>query len=276
MARPRALGTGCRRTGVNISRPAAALLGLRQLHPVADDRDEPDRDEDLDDDPGGIELEAAHAELGARRVGVVVVVQALAAREPGEQPDIGRAIAEEVLPPPPVPEPVDGRRQHEHVQDEVSQRHREAPDRAEEQHGHAHADDAAHRAPVEEHAVPHVVLDVLGPARDRLGVAGLADVVVDVPELDLPEAVHQRAVRVAFLVGERVVLPVHRHPLAPILPRADPENAPEDPVGDRVQLEGAMRQSPMEVHRGGDDRRLRHQERREHGQQESKHVRISL
>ena len=47
-------------------------------------------------------------------------------------------------------------------------------------------------------------------------------------------------------------------------------------VEGKLQLEGAMRQSPMEVNRGGDDRRLRHQESREHGQQESKHVKISL
>ena len=148
---------------------------------------------------------------------MVIVVQTLPAGEPGEQADIGRAVPKEVLPTPPVPEPVYGGRQHEDVEDEVRHRHCEPQDRSEERHSQSdtrgHSDETA----VEEEPVPHVVLDVLGPASDCLGVFRLADVVEDVAELYSPEAVKEWAMRVALFVGEGVVLPVNRHPFPPVL-----------------------------------------------------------
>jgi hypothetical protein len=61
--------------------------------------------------------------------------------------------------------------------------------------------------------VPPAFLDVARVAFDDVGVLDLANVVVNVAELHLPEAFELRAVRIAFFVGERVVLAVHGHPL---------------------------------------------------------------
>ena len=120
---------------------------------------------------------------------MVVVVQALAAGEPGEHAQVGGRVVGEVSPAPPVAEAVDRRGQHEEVEHEVGHGQEQPPGGAQDQHGRRDADHPAERALVEEHAVPHVDPDVLGPAGEGLGVAGLANVVIDVPELDLPEAV---------------------------------------------------------------------------------------
>ena len=111
---------------------------------------------------------------------------------------------------------------------------------------------------------------------EGLGIAGLTHVVVDVPELDLPEAVHQRAVRILLGVGEGVVLAVDRHPFAPVLAGGEPEHEPEPPVGERVQPERAVGEATMQIHRRRDDGGLRHQERTDHIEKRSKHRWFSL
>jgi hypothetical protein len=79
-------------------------------------------------------------------------------------------------------------------------------------------------------------------------------------------------VGVAFLVGEGVVLPVHGDPLPPVLARADPQDAAEEEVGDRMKAERAVREGPMQIHRGGDHGGLGHGEGHNRSQQESQHV----
>ena len=82
--------------------------------------------------------------------------------------------------------------------------------------------------------------------------------------------------RIAFLVGEGVMLPVDGHPLPPVLARADPEDAPEEEVGEGMQAERAMREAPVQIHGGGDHGGLGHGESHDRSQQESQHVWISL
>jgi len=87
----------------------------------------------------------------------------------------------------------------------------------------------------------------------RVGVSGLPHVVGDVEELDAPEAEQARAVRVSRTIGEGVVLAMNRHPLLPRLSGRQPQGDPEGQVGDRVQMEGPVRQCPVQVDRRRDD-----------------------
>src|SRR5688500_5915204 len=96
------------------ARGASPLLRrLGQPYHGADHRHEADGDESANHRPRRVELQATYAELRRARVRVVVVVQRLPTREPGDRPPIiGRVV--EVLPAVPVAEPVDERREHEH------------------------------------------------------------------------------------------------------------------------------------------------------------------
>ena len=84
----------------------------------------------------------------------------------------------------------------------------------------------------------------------RVGLLGLTRVVVDVEELDAPEAEQLRAVRITLAVGERVVLAVHRHPFLSALARGEPQEHATEQLSGRMEYERPMRQSSMEVNRG--------------------------
>ena len=66
-----------------------------------------------------------------------------------------------------------------------------------------------------------------------------------------------RAVRVALPVGERVMLPMNRHPLATALPGGQPEDRAEADVCDGVDRERSVREGPMQVDRRHEDGGLR-------------------
>ena len=87
------------------------------------------------------------------------------------------------------------------------------------------AEGEADERSIEEPAIEGVRRHVLGVALDDFLVTRLFHVVVDVAELHGPEALQVRAVRVAFLVRERVVLTVVGHPLGD---RPLHRHAPED------------------------------------------------
>src|SRR4029450_8059999 len=71
------------------------------------DLNQSDRREATDHGPGRIELEPAHAELRRARACMMIVVQTLSARHPGEQPGVVRRVAEilGVSAAPPAPPP---------------------------------------------------------------------------------------------------------------------------------------------------------------------------
>jgi hypothetical protein len=50
---------------------------------------------------------------------------------------------------------------------------------------------------------------------------------------------------IALLVGEGMVLSVDGNPLAPILASAEPQNAAEEEVGDRMNAQRPVRQAPV-------------------------------
>ena len=115
----------------------------------------------------------------------------------------------------------------------------------------------AEQAVPEQGPLPPVVLDVARVALDYIFVLRFLDVVKHVAELNGPESHQHRAVRIAFLVGERVVLPVDRHPFLRRQPRRQPQRKPEHPRDRRVQLERAMRGAAVQVDGGAHDGNLR-------------------
>src|SRR5207249_8419905 len=107
---------------------------------------------------------------------------------------------------------------------------------------------AGHAAAEDQPAEP-VFLDVRRERLERLRVLGFAGVVIGVEELEPPEAEQARAVRVALPVGERVMLPMNRHPLATALPGGQPEDRAEADVCDGVDGELSVSEGPLTVDR---------------------------
>src|ERR1700745_1015070 len=104
-ARPRSPAgplSGTRCDMITLSRSRTAPSAPRNLHGRPGDLHQPDGGQAPDDHPRGVELEAAHAELGGPWMRMVVVVQTLAARHPGQGPRVESRIGK-VLRPAPVP-----------------------------------------------------------------------------------------------------------------------------------------------------------------------------
>src|SRR5215813_1521248 len=102
-------------------------------------------------------------------------------------------------------------------------------------------------------AIPPAFLDISCVSLEHLGLLGLAHVVVDVSELNFPEALERRAVRVAFFIGERMVLPMNSHPLLGGKPRRDPECELETKDKGRMKFKRFMGGCAMEVDGGTED-----------------------
>ena len=109
------------------------------------------------------------------------------------------------------------------------------------------ADDESEEAVPEQHALRPVVGDVPRIPLEHVGVLRFPEVVEDVPELHGPEPHEIRTVRIAFLVGEGVVLAMHRHPLPRGQAGRQPEGKPEQPRDRRMQRQRAMRCGAMQV-----------------------------
>src|SRR5262249_37550490 len=96
-----------------------AVLGRAAVAAQADrrteDHQQPRRGQGSNDRPRGIELRTAYAELGRPRVGVMIIVETLAAGEPGEESAVICAVLE-VLRAAPVAQGVDKGGHHEDVE----------------------------------------------------------------------------------------------------------------------------------------------------------------
>jgi len=220
-----------------------------------------------DRDPRGIELRAPQAELRRARERVVVVVQALAAGQPGQHARVVCGVLE-VLAAPPVPEAVDQRRQDEHIDDAVAEHGHDALPPADPEHHQRRAKNDARPAAREHAPLPSIRSQVGRERLDGLGLPGLADVVVHVPQLHLPEAQQERAVRIAVAIDEGVVLPVHRNPLLLALTRQEPEHGAEQERRDRLQSQRAVRERAVQIDRCRERADLSQHERSNHDDQD--------
>ena len=89
-------------------------------------------------------------------------------------------------------------------------------------------------------------------AIERLRVFRFLDVVEHVAELNRPESVKVRAVRIALHLGERVVLSMDGHPLLGGEPRGQPETHAEHERNGGMQLERLVSGASMEKNRGAE------------------------
>jgi hypothetical protein len=105
-------------------------------------------------------------------------------------------------------------------------------------------------------AIPPPVLDVACVAGDDVGLLDFADVVEDVAELHLPEALELRLCGIAVLVGERVMLAVDGHPLLGALPGREPQRELEHPLDRGMHNQRFVRGAAMQVDGGAEDRHL--------------------
>src|SRR4030095_12755423 len=133
----------------------------------------------------------------------MVIVQTLAAREPGQEAPVGRGVVE-VPGAAAVAQCVDEGRDNEHVQNGMQESRNDAGPEAE-------AEDAVG----EGHPMEPIRPEVRGKHLEGLLVARLAHVVGDVEQLDTPEAQEPGAVWVTLAVCEGMVLAMNGDPFPP-------------------------------------------------------------
>src|SRR4029450_294643 len=117
----------------------------------------------------------------------MVIVQTLAAREPGQEAPVGRGVVE-VPGAAAVTQCVDEGRDDEHVQNGMQESRNEAGPEADQRTEQAQPESEAEDAVGEEHPIEPIRPEVRGKHLDGLLVAPLAHVVGAVEQWDTPEA----------------------------------------------------------------------------------------
>jgi hypothetical protein len=89
-------------------------------------------------------------------------------------------------------------------------------------------------------------------ALDDLRVLRFLDVVEHVAELNGPETHQRGAMRIAFLIGERVVLAVHGNPFLRRQPGRQPQREPEEPRGHGMKDQRPVTGRAVQENRGAE------------------------
>ena len=154
----------------------------------------------------------------------MVVVQTLAAGNQRNQADVRGSVVE-ILVADVVAKPVDRRSEPEDVDGRVQACCEQTPANSQHCAERRRADREPHKTAIEHVLVPPTFVNVACIALHDVGFLDLTHVIKHVAELDLPEADEGRAVRIAFLIGERMVLAMDRHPFPGLLTGGEPEGA---------------------------------------------------
>ncbi len=179
----------------------------------------------------------------------MIVVQPFAGSEKREEAEVGRRVVK-VLVAETVTETVDRRREHKHVKHHVSTCRYQAPADTECGAQDEYSEPQTEKAVVEHLRVPPAFHDALAVAFEFTALfqqPRFAHVVVDVPELDFPESLEERTVRIALFVRERVVFAMHCNPLLGTLTGSEPDHELEEPLHCRLESERHMRSAPVEI-----------------------------
>ena len=170
---------------------------------------------------------------------MMVVVQAFAPGQERNPSDVRRGVVE-VPVADVVTQAVDGRGQHEDVHEQVQSGGEQSPPHAQHITEPGNSNHGTDKAEAERHLVEHVVFDVPRVTVERLGVLRLFQVVKHVAELDRPESVEMRAVRISFRLGEGMMFTMNGDPLARAEAGRDPQAEPEDEGNGWMELERLM------------------------------------
>src|SRR5215831_5592075 len=100
----------------------------------------------------------------------------------------------------------------------------QSPPESEHQTEQQRADGEPQPSEAEHVPIPPSLVDVARVAFDDLAIVCRSDVVKDVADLHAPEPLEQRAMRIAFLVGERMMLSVDGDPLLRMEAGGQPEH----------------------------------------------------
>ena len=214
--------------------------------------------------PADVELPGLHGELGGVGIGVVVVVQFLAADQdaPGHHV-LGGVRRLEVAVAGVVAHAVD----HAGGEDGNPQHLRGPDDEAhaaeQRQIDGAHEADAEVRVRYEDVALPPVVRRPAPVLRQRLRRAAGAVVLGAAPE-DLAQAVDLRAVGIVLRLGGGVVAAMHGRPLLGDHASGQPQPSAEEEGEARVQIQRPVRRVAMQVDRHRHDGHMGHGQRVDH------------
>ncbi len=215
--------------------------------------------------PADIELEPLVGQLGRGGIGVVVVVQFLAADEQAQRRDVGAGVGTVVVAvAPEVADAVDHSGREERYPDHLDRPDSEAGDAEEDEIRHEH-----HTAALPDEAGVEIALDpVIGHATtvalQGFGIATLLHVQLGAGPQHRSQAARLRAVRVLGGFAFGMVLAVHGHPIARLHARGEPQPEPEKVAHGRMQVEGAVRLGAMQEDRHGRDGHVGEQKSDQH------------
>ena len=253
--------------GVQVAPPA---LELRTRRDPAHAR-QPQGAEQAYPQPADVDLPALHREARRARERVVIIVQLLAAEQQRPGHEVGRggrhleaAVTDR------VPEPVDDAAGKERLRHEVHGDHHDARNAEQQQvRGDEHHDAVMRVCAVEAPFEP--VLRRTAPVvLQRLGIVRRDVVQLIALEQHAPQSKHHRTVRIARLIGVRMVAAVDRDPLLGDRSGAEPQPEAEHVPERGVQDEAAVGLITVQVQRHPEKHRLDgdegHQRIAPHGQ----------
>ena len=216
---------------------------------------EAERLEQADVHPAEVDLVPLVGELRRGRVGVVVVMQLLAADEQAPGHDVGaRVLRGPVAVAPEMADAVDHARRPERDPGDLRDEDQHARHGA-EQHdvGGAHQGDAEHRETGVDVALEPVIRRAVAVTVHRLAVVGLFHVQEHAAPEHAVDSQLLRAVRVFRSFAFGVVLAVDRGPLLGHHSGRHPQPQAEEVTRERMQIERAVRLAAVQEHRDADD-----------------------
>jgi hypothetical protein len=215
--------------------------------------------EQLDPGPAHVELPLLHRQLGAVGVGMVVVVQLLAADQDAPGHQVGGGVAAlEVAVADGMAEAVDHARRPHRNPHHLHRPHGHAEHAEQGQVDDCHEDDAAHREAAVDVALEPVIGAVLAVDAQGLLVLRLFLVQLGTFAQHGAQALDHRAVRVVDGLAFGVVLAVDGGPLAGVLTGADPQPETEEVLERRVQFQSAVCRVTVQIDGDADDGDMGH------------------
>ena len=195
----------------------------------------------------------------------MVVVKPLATGQPRQPLQVGRRVVIGL-----VTERMGNgiyRTREREVENEMKDRRRYPNHRPEYQHEDQRGEPKPDQCVIEQVLVNRRLRQVASELLHLCCIPGHSSVQEDVGQLDPDPAQLGRAVRIVNFVGERVVLAMHRSPLAGPDSSKEPDDDPKHPFESGRQCQSSMCDRPVQIHGRRDVRDLREHESDRHNRE---------